>query len=545
VITSGKQNLFIGILSVAATAIFVYLAAYEDVQVLFPVFFSGAIANGLPLNIFNYTSHYFTAEFIIFLYRLFPGITWYEVWMSFLTALSLFIILKLFFDRFKSHYYLLIVVVLVLFFFAELTVIFQYTRTAFLVGIASLFLSYFKIYPRKCSVVLSAALLLVCTLTRWEVGIFMLIIQWLMMVIVYRGKAGRMSLAVNTFLLSVVVGFILYERLNTTDYVGVLQQELGFQLDRNNIVPLSDMTTTIDTAKYKAVLNLISDPNYITIGFIRSMIRIDMHSGVSSDLLLRALEMLWTYLLGTKGFLIVYLVTLYLVLRQRQAGNRWDFWGIVIFNLTIWLIEYLITYYIKMEFRQLNSMLIMVCLLNIAWLNPEQLSLSFWHKNGLAVLLVCGLIFQIGTMSDYRDRLLYENLQNKLFKTALDEKCEEKIVVPDLHFTQHVINYFQPFQKPDFSQFNRLYMFDFDVMYLEENYNRYLSKECHCNANDYINLMEFFRSKKDDVIFVSEPERMNSIQEYCRVVRNHHYNFNIIDSVEAGNQKAYLYAFSN
>ena len=535
------KNVFLLIFCMAVICYFALSSVFEDIQAIFPIFFSGSATQGNPLNIFNYTTHFLLAEVYMKLYILQGKCPWFELVMYAYVVVSLFVVLKVMLERNNSRVVKGLVLITCLFFFSELTVVFQYTRIAFALGISSTLLWTHKSSNKRFYYLFSSLLFLIALLTRWEVGLFVVLIQWLL-IAVNPQLITKPAVWLNTLFFAMVFGYISYERATATGYTEILQQELGYQLERGNIVSLSAMTTAVDSVKYISVLNLISDPDYITLGFIKGILREDLYKGLSKELVFRCLSVLTDIAAQAIGFLLIYGLLLTVVLTQQFKRNRTLFWRLVLFNTTVVALEFIITYYIKMESRQFNPTLIFMCLLLLLWLDFSAL------KNSTAILvtfisfLVCGLIIQYKLQQEYVIDLKNTTENNNVFRQIVVEKCGHKILVPDLRFSQSMIGYIRPIQYPDYSAFHRLYLFDFDVLYLEKNYNGYLHKECNCNAGSYTELMDFFVSKKDSVVWVSTPQRISAIIDYCHTVRHKDYQFSIVDSVQGGGAKAFIYS---
>jgi hypothetical protein len=78
----------------------------------------------------------------------------------------------------------------------------------------------------------------------------------------------------HLFLFSVLFA-IAYDLKTTTEYYKQVEPEIEAQFcERNNMVPLSDMKTSRDSAKYKAATTILwSDPKILTPEYMRSLVR--------------------------------------------------------------------------------------------------------------------------------------------------------------------------------------------------------------------------------------------------------------------------------
>ncbi len=520
--------------------IFIYVLAafsvFEAYEGTYSSFFSGSLTSGKPMTVYYYLSFYLISAIYLKAYSIAPKIPWYEIIQCFFTAVALFVILKSLLKNAEedTKSKKLILVALSLIIATEFILPSQYTRNAFALGIAST-LALMAIKDNKMSV-WSCILYVLCLLMRHEVGVFIIIIQWLSIIFISNGKYSKTALAFNTAVLVFMASYIAYDRFVTTDFLKQFEPELGFQLlDRKNIVPLGTMKTAVDSAKYIAVTKMINDPGYTTIPFIRSLVAENAFIGINKELVVRAQEILADKLNHSLGLLIIYFGILLVVIRQAWAAfGKKAVAKIIAFNLFIWSLIAIITFLLTLQYHTLDSMLSILCFI--------LLSRVQWHKlsDTRAIAWLSCAIIVIGTtiltfkQSQYITKIK-KQLDNSIqFREDLEHRYAGKIIIPGVDQKKKLIRSFKMFHVPTFPAFAAVYLVDADVTYIQADYSAFLSEKCKCNTKDYTQFFDFLASKGDSVRIISTHERMADIMSYCRVVRNKNYNLVAIDSMYEG-----------
>ena len=531
------------------SVIFVYGLAnfsyFESYEALYPTFFSGSITEGLPVNVWYFVSHFLLAEIYLKFYGKTSDIPWYEIILFFYVAVSLFTILIILLKQNQASIVRKIILTfLSLLLITEFILVFQYTRVAFALGIASTLALYVGGKNSKIIRWLSCVLFVFCLLTRTEVGVFVFLIQLLGILLIVNHSYAKTVLIFNSTVFVLVMGYITYDRLTTNDFLKQFEPELGYQLlDRGNIIPLSSMTNAVDSAKYIAVVNLITDQEFTTIDFLTSLVHENAYIGMSKKLLLRSIEILLKNINHSSGLFIIYITLLIFLIKQSIVLKNKKAFKVLLFNTLIWMVIIITIYIIKMEVWVFSSLLVMMCFILIFMIDYETTRQPF------LIIILSGALILIGTFIYYQKQHIYiEGLANKLqanvkFTNELKKRYRGKILVPGLDQNQMILYSLKPFQMHDFSAFSQLYLFDADVVYIEDHYNSYLRNECKCNAKSHTDFMDFLDSKKDSVRIVSTHERIEVIKYYCKVVRNKNYNIIPIDSLSIDGNKATVFTF--
>jgi hypothetical protein len=530
--------------------VFVYglasFSVYENMHpIMNTVFFSGSITQGAPVNIWYFVSHFLLADVYMKLYSITSDIPWYAVIMFFYVAVSLFFILYIFLKNnqqvsFKGK---ILPVFLILILATEFIFVFQYTRIAFALGAASTLALLLGGKESKLAAFTSFVLFIICLLTRHEAGVYIFLIQWLAFLLISNRTFSKTALFLNTAAFALIMGYIVYDRVTTNDYLKQFEPELGYQLlDRGNIVPLSTMKNAVDSAKYMAVINLITDQQYTSIAFLRSLVAENAFVGFNKDLAFRALKLLGGTLFHSMGLFIMYIGLLMLVLRQALATDKTTALKILLFNLSLCSIIVVTTYSIFLQFYTLDVMLTIASLILLSQI--DFVSLRFKNVSSLLYcIIIIGIVVLFQKNLEYSKKLSQKVEANEKYLDELKKRYAGKILVPGLSQKKPILLSSKPFQKLDFSAFSRLYLFDADVTYIEPHYNAYLSKECNCDANSYTNFMDFLDSKKDSVRIISDQERIDAIKHYCHVVRGKDYNIVPVDSLNVNGNSVTVFTF--
>ncbi len=521
-------------------------SVFESYEVLYPTFLSGSLTEGVPINIWYFVSHFLLAEVYMKFYTMIPGVPWYEIILFFYVAVSLFAIL---FILFTKNVQLgtkvkLFIGLLSLILATEFILSFQYTRVAFALGTASTLALLMGSKENKWPGVWSCIFFIFCLLTRHEVGVFIFVMQWLSVLFISNRSYSKVALRFNTTVFLIVAGYIAYDRFTTNDFLKQFEPELGYQLlDRGNIVPLGNMTNAVDSAKYIAVTNLITDKEHTTIAFLRSLVAENAFVGVNKELVVRAANELTDKLNHSLGLLIIYIGLLILIIWQTLPNGRAGIVKLLMFNLLFWAILVAVAYFIMLQYYTVDIMLTLVCFIFLSKIDFGAVHTNYPVTVLSGILLLAGTIVLYQKHKEYSQRLTNNIEAHVKFRDELKQRYPGKILVPGNEQKKMILFSLRPFEMHNFSVFSRLYMFDADVIYVEPHYNAYLSQECKCDANNYTDFMDFLASKKDSVRIVSTSDRIEVIKYYCRVVRGKNYNIVPIDSLDIDGNSATVFTF--
>jgi hypothetical protein len=514
--------------------IFVFTGAqfsvFESTEYMGPVFLSDSL--GSTINLFFFASHFILSGLYMKLFSAFASVPWYEIILYTYLSVSFFIILhRISQQRIKDYNIVFsIKIFLVVFLFIEPMLFLQYTRIAFALGSASTILYLTAAHRKKKYYWLIALTYSFAFMTRPEVGVFIIIMQWLIFVLIIDKHVSKTPLLVNTAVCLTAMLFIVHDRMTTNDFIKKLEPELCYQLlERGNIIPLSSMTNKIDSVKYTAVVNGFFDPKFITIDFLQSLVNENAYVGYDTRLLVRAYQIFIDSIKGAKGILMIYLGLL-LASISLEDRNRYNLIRLILLNLTFWTIIVLTIYLIKMEQWVFHPMLTLMCFI-LATKADFETFIPRIKKLVIVTLFILGAFFSIRSQQSYYKNIKAEVNTNILYYSKIAALYSGKIIMPAQSSAQKILNHFTPFITPNFSVFQRIYLYDSDVLFLVPDYNTFLSKECKCDAGSYSDFLGYLASKNDSLRYISTPDRVAAIENYCRIVRCRNFDFIPIDTL--------------
>lgn len=543
-----KKNTLVNVSLLLGSFLFVFVvslfAVFESIQALVPTFISGAFTRGIPLSIFYYTAHFIFMEGYMKLYYSFPSVPWYELASYSYLSLAVFVILKKLFNGAKTSdiKLKLALIALVLFLITEYVLTLEATRIAFSLGTASTLILLGDNRKYKYFNWWTSVFFLLGILTRPETGVLVLIIQAFLYLFVRRENSYLRGFLGNTAVAVLIMGIISYDRLSTSDFMKQFEPELGYQLlDRKNIVPISEMKNAVDSMKYIGVNNLITDTAFISINFLRGLVGVNSYWGVTTDLIERTKEIFIYSATNASGLIIIYVALLFLLLKQQLSVSRskaLKFWG---FTISVWAIILTIIYFIKMErwvFNSVMLLLIFILINEINWNNVFNFKTTIYISFTVVLL---GIYMEFVQEQNYMQQIKHEVASNIVFTDRVKAKYKNKIIMPGISQLQMLFNCIKPYQLPDFTAFKRIYLLDCDVVYIEEHYNKFLQRECNCEAGSFSNLWDFLAGRKDEVSIIMDEERKNIIHDYLRIVRNKNYTFTPVDSIPCEDRMTIIY----
>lgn len=527
-----------------------HFSVFESNESIFPMMYSGSLSQGVPLDVIDYGSHFILKFFYLNLYEKFPSFPIYETVMLSYVALTLLILFLVVFKIQKtSKLNLIISVILILTLSTEWVFFIQYTRVAFALGLVStLLFIYAEKFDAKSTPWIGFVLFCFCILTRFETGVFVLIFQWLLFFLTLKKGSPKFFIVLSTIVTLIIISYFTIDRLTTNDFIMQFEPELGYQLlDRGNIVPIGKMTNAIDSAKYIAAKNMICDPNYITIPFLKSLVGEDAYIGIDLGLIKRCGHVLLESISMGFGLFLIY-ISLFVAKVAEMVyieKNRKERYRFIVFHSLFWLIILATIYLIKMQTWVFNSILVFISLILLS-----QIKFSLFRINRLVVsfsvfILFVGICILFKNQTDYSKEIRSEIVRNKILFHSLEKEAAGFIIVPDINYTQVLQNRIFPFEKPDFLAFKKIYFLDADVLYVQKNYNKYLKKECRCDAMDYVAIMDFLLYKKEKVLFISSSSRLLQIANYCKIVRKREYHFEAIKTTNTSEDYPVIFKIIN
>lgn len=525
---------------------------FEFLESNIPSMLSGKINNDFSLNHMFFSAHYPLADWVyIPLYKLispyyFP---FYETFMYAFIIVSGSIIAYVVSEKIKktpNYLHLLFTTTCSLIYFF-LIINLQHTVVAFLLCLAASSLLYLDIDDRskqeKLLINIAAVSLFALGLMiRFQVGILFSIIIFVAWLVLRLNNRIALSAIIPIILITVVLyGVIMQKRALSNDYCQKMDLVIGHQLmDRGNIIPISEMHSYEDSIKYLSVIQPLSDPEYLSIDFIESLIAFDPVFGIDQRFFVRTFDIFKQYVGQQKGLLLIYIsiviITIFTYRKNKTQALRW-----VLFNLFFWSLIILTIYSIKMELRVFRSIFFTLIIFHCINIPTQQFKHRFLIQL-LSPIILYGFVSFIQFEISFFNKNRENTLLHKKLSAEIAQKYPNRIIVPGMNLSSVYMANFFPFERPDFSAHKHIFLFDTDTFFWQENYNNWVKKECNCDTGDMVSFLDYL--SENDAVYIGSKERTQAIQTYCSDIRKTDYNFNILDSLQSNGEWNYYFSIN-
>jgi hypothetical protein len=533
-----KSKYFITLIVAIGCFLFTYFYYdffYADYEALNDSFYSGKLTEGMPFWSIYFLGNIGTSHLYSLLYQLNPNVEWISwILYSYLFVscfIGLYIVIRILPQHTPFWIKIAAQVFIYLLVFADHNIHFIYTRVSYMTtGISLIALLYF--FQEKESIRRGLGLFIflnfwfvVGTLTRSE-SATAAFLQIGFFGVFYLRDVRRFAILYlfpTLFLFSILFA-IGYDLKTTTEYYKQVEPEIEAQFcERNNMVPLSDMKTSRDSAKYKAATTILwSDPKILTPEYMRSLVRdekfiytdVRQWERVFNDL--TSITLRFWYL----GILCVLLGIGLMFIQKRKSKLSTIIY--LSFVSSFWILTALQTYTVKVNDRSFLPLISLFIFCHIVMLLPhlrKRLSAKAYpFLAGIALIFVVHLynlkLESNQLKSDLRD--YHENLK------AITEIASGKYLVVNSTSCDYIFSSNKPFYPFDFSAFKKIYIADGFIIPFLPYYRRYLEKECECNMEDFPSFWNYLRTRNSEVIVLSIDNRINTLREYLHEV--HQYN---------------------
>ena len=236
---------------------------------------------GVPFTQFNMKDGFLHSDFVGWLFRNFPGVSWLALYFTINTFISILITGAVMVFLLKHKISLLVLVPVILLLHLNILTL-DSTRTAFslsLTGISLFFLQLKTESFRKRLLLFVAALLFFTagTFMRSEAAIGTLLTALPVLLFSGRKNWSRFGITALPFVI-LVAGYsavFLYKLSFSTSFYYQIEPDFEYELmDKQNFVPMSRMKTKKDSLRYEAVIGnwMLADSVQTPPQFIRSLI---------------------------------------------------------------------------------------------------------------------------------------------------------------------------------------------------------------------------------------------------------------------------------
>lgn len=502
------------------------LIQFEFLESTILQFFSGmAIHQEGGINIFYFIAYYGLSDFYINLYSFCFWFPWYETLYFLLSYIGIYFLYRSYYEPFSRRGKVYQISFIFIFFVLFLVVLLpiQYTKLAFVLC----FSSFSNLFFRKKSNLnffISSSLFVLGLMVRIEVGVLVFLLSILYFVFDRNWEIHKMF---YILFIAIVLGFVSFkvshEIKYSNEYLKQLEPSLAYQLlDRENIVSLKSLDNPVEQAKYVAFQNSISDPQIITIDFLKSLIQKHEVLGFSWKLFNRATNIMISSVLESRSLFIFYIffVILYLV-----YGS--NFYRVLLFNFLLLSFTFSICYFIKMEIWLFHILLVSFVFFNFSLFGLKSLDRiprKFLFSLVLLILLI------LNSLIVRSEELNNKMVQSMILSEKLSEEYTNKIIIPDISLFIYLMNNHKAFEASFLRKCHFIYL-DQDVLFWEKEYNNFVSKKYGINSS---NLKEFFIdvSKRENILFVLRESREQVYKDYFKVVLKSQIKFIKVEDFE-------------
>ncbi|MBS1685316.1 MAG: hypothetical protein JSS76_11190 [Bacteroidetes bacterium] len=531
-----RRSLFlIALLVTAVCFLFTYLYYgffYVEYEGMFDSFYSGRLTGGMPFRSVYFLGNIGTSHVYSMLYQLYPGIEWISWFLYsylFLSCLlTIYIILCIVVDKAGAGMGIIVSVLVYFLVFADSNIHFLFTRVSYMLAGSSLLgLVYFfgapgSISRRKILFTLLCGGFVLGTLTRSESATAVLL-QVAVFGFFYI-KNVRQFVSVFLFpvlFLGVVLAAIAYDLSTTPYFYKQVEPDIEAQFtDRENAVPLSQMHSYRDTAKWEIVKNIIwVDPGVLTPSYMRSLILPErpLYTDVRQ----------WSRVRGAMTgmaarfwylCLISCLLSLALLIR-RWPQSAWDLLQWLLLAVSFWILIAMQTYTDKVNDRSFLPLLDIFILAQLIAVLPALLT----QRRMIPLVLVGLTLFMIhmSRLSAEADTLSRYRAAYRRNLATITHVAGGKVLAVNSSSCDYLFLSNEPFHSFDFSAFCKVYVTDgFNIPFLPY-YRRYLERECRCDIAAFPSFWDYLRSHHQDVVIVSTPRHLSVLRSYMEAIHDY------------------------
>lgn len=511
-----------------------YGSFYEEYQGLFNSFLSQAFSPGTLFNSWYYQGYIGISFLYARLYQQFPGVEWVS-WLSFLYMFAAacgfgYCIIKALGKQAGNK---ILTATLLLFLFillADNILHFQNARVAYLLCGSALLLSiiHFRepsaIRENRIGFIAVNALYLLGCLSRSEPGLGMLFLFVPFSMLWHQSlRKAILPVFVPLLISSALFLFILADLKLSDEFHKQVEPDVEMQLTvRNNIVPLGNMKTAVDSMKYEAAKNMLwGDPRVLDEKFLRSLIADAPYLSVSMKQINRTLQYCFEYVqeyahLIFFSFLFLFLAFLNLYKNKSALQSVFPLCYFLVFLLAI----FVQSYYVKMRdwsFSPYAALFLTSCALYYF----KTVGYHKFYKAGFFLLLLTSVFHVQFVHANSASRKQIFAYNSALYASVKEIAGNETLLLNPSSY-QSFLSANRPFEVFDYSDFSKLFFYESQIASVLPGYREYLMKECSCDVFDF---SQFYNYLLDEtyphkVFALSTHRRMDLIQRYLQGIHS-------------------------
>jgi len=469
------------------------------------------------------------------LYALKPDFSWLPLSFILFACLSFILIFNTLVFVAKKNalntFSVVALLLLVLLIFTPNLMWVHHTRTAFLMCGSALVLTqvtYIYIEDNRLRIYLSGFAVfwfIIGLLFRPEAAIAALLLftPLLFMLANYNLRQTLRQIAFPAMAVMIFIAYYSWNIHYNDSFYYQLEPDVEYEImDRKNIVPLSDMQTLEDTAKYLAATNwMLGDVNKTTSAFLRSIINKKNRYAYNLNIIKMEQSMFET-LQGNKYFLLLAVasfIILFLTIRFRKAvfATLWVLFGLILLSLSFSINNY---DRIVQPFLFIFSSGIVLVLFSCS---------SFSKKRTVVIILI--LLFTTILLVPKSLRVMYkqsaslsmrENTLQQTINSFIDSHPERKYIaiIGDLSIFNTGV--FVPFVGFGNKQ---LILTEMGQLSGNPEYLKTISSYTGCKGGDFKCRIAFMIKHQNELIIIAKKQRLELYKQYLMGVYNYHSDF--------------------
>lgn len=532
-----------------AIAMYVFIGYYFEDHTGLPLNIqSGYFTGGVPYDDFYVYCQTFVGVFYAFLHSLAPSFPWVSVIfyialycasVTFCTAV-LHVLKKAFPSLsvrsmfFLGSVFFLLVLAENYIFFSGVRVSFLATACAF-VGFTWLVRQYRFGLKLVFVYFLFFAVFLVGFLARYESGLGACLLIGIFSVLYGESFKRLLVIYLPAFLFAVFTLVYLHFKAYENEYLNAIEPDVYLLSDAKYNPDFYAGKTLVDSMRYQAVLKyMINDEGTITPALIKTMIKEKMlvetkqpsfitHSfGIAAEIILPALKQ-YIQLFLFNMLLLVVAVSVY----RKGFGSVRFILAYLVYQVFFWVVIFVLAYLVKMETRIYMPLMSIYVLGNILLLFKADVA-GYAKKHNWRLSAIIGLIVTIGFWLVIslcirgNEQRKIGALHNQVI-AEIGQVGAGKTVMLDVD--SRIFAHSNPFTVVKYPTLKNPILYDNGQMAIVATYKNYLDKECNCNSSRMADFYKFLYEHKQEVLFVSSPERLEFVKSYMKIVHGVNYDF--------------------
>jgi hypothetical protein len=514
-------------------------------------FFVGGSFTGKSFAQYYMKDYFLIGDLISFLYDHFSGVPWFGVSMLFINFLSLVAILYamlIYSRRYQVHPFIIVLFTTCVIALTNLNLIINETnRTVFLAAFGSLSLLFVvqSSYEKVFISVLFYLLLINALFTRFEALVGALMLFSPIFIYGFLRKEFKANLHFFLVLIFVLLYSILftYKLYNDQSFYYQIEPDFEYELmDRNNIIPISDMKTKGDSIRYEAIARhwMLSDSTNIPASFIRSLIKKEPTLLSKFTFKLTSLNANFIYrktsqILLNSNYYTLFVVMLFSIYLIRKDFNALMAWISVVLLHFFLLVIAIGNINAELDIRFSDPILAStaICISFITF-SSYRINKNPLHINNklLAFMLMIVLLFV--SLNKSRNVCIdnnYKIQQTEQFVSAINNlKGVNYIIV----FSDEDLYYSRMFDTSIKFPQKKVIPIDFVQYSYAEKIKMRLRELTGCLDYDFKCRFDFIIRHKDETLFIGNEKRIRFFEKYLKEIYNVEISF---EEIQTNNYK--------